>query len=117
MLFTTKSLAIQEPRKLAACFVVPFHVIHRIKTRTYELDLHSILQFHPVFYVSLLKPLPPSLAAQQPLAISTALLCQQKPISKQKTKKCKKEQANKDQEFSNGESETVFEFECILKEN
>ena len=50
---------------------------------------------------------------QWPLAISTALLYQQQPISKMKTKKLKK---NKDQGFLNEKSKKAFEVEYIFRE-
>ena len=64
MLLLTKNLAIKGPSKQAAHLIGPFYITCRIATKSYELDLPSSLQVHPVFHIALLKPLPPSLAAQ-----------------------------------------------------
>ena len=97
MLFSTKNLAIQGPRKVATHPVCHFHAIHKIGT--YELDLPSSLQAHPVFHNFLLKPSPLSLVAQWPLAISTVPQCQYKSTPKLKTKRSKKEKEKEDQEY------------------
>ena len=61
--------------------------------------------------------MPPSLAAQWPLAISTAPQRQQKPIPKENTQNSKKQKENKEKEFGDGDTEEAFEVKCILKEN
>ena len=63
ILFLTKNIAIQGPRKLATHFIGPFHVIHRVGPQAYKLNLPSSLQVYPVFHVSLIKLLSPSLVA------------------------------------------------------
>ena len=64
MLFQLKSLAIQGHRKLAPRFVGPFHIIHKIETQYYELELPVSRHVYTIFHVSLLKTLPPSLVVQ-----------------------------------------------------
>ncbi|XP_073485045.1 protein FAM200C-like [Aquarana catesbeiana] len=47
-------------RKLGPKFIGPFSVKRKINDVTYELDLPNTLKVHPVFHVSLLKPVTPN---------------------------------------------------------
>ena len=62
VLFATKSLCLQGPRKLQDRFVGPFRVLQKIGQMAYKLDLsggryrQALRNIHDVFHMSLLRP-------------------------------------------------------------
>lgn len=67
-LYVQSSLAPRAHQKLAFKYFGPFQIVEKIGSVTYKLLLQASSNIHPVFHVSLLKPVPPP-----PCSVSTNL--------------------------------------------